>query len=129
MSETQVLIQFRDQLISFFDELITQFPEEPDLYVVRIFLKDQMPIKDIMDHFIFKLVTLREYVSKRDEQFFLTNGAIFEKIGKDKVANFKKLWRSGRLDDEDKAVIWKWIDSFVFLADKYQKEIEKQVKK
>ena len=39
----------------------------------------------------------------------------------DKTLHFKKLWRSGKLDDDDKKIIWKWIDSFVYLSDKYIK--------
>ena len=35
--------------------------------------------------------------------------------------HFKKLWRSGVLDNDDKDIIWKCVDSFVYLADKYNK--------
>jgi len=37
------------------------------------------------------------------------------------LSHFRKLWRSGVLDIEDKRVIWQWVDTFVFLADKYIK--------
>jgi hypothetical protein len=33
------------------------------------------------------------------------------------------LWRSGLLDDEDKQVIWNWIDAFIYLGDKYTKVV------
>ena len=38
MSELQVLSEFKNGLISFFDELIDQFPKEGDLVMIRIFL-------------------------------------------------------------------------------------------
>jgi hypothetical protein len=31
------------------------------------------------------------------------------------------LWTSGQMDAEDKKVIWKWVDSFVMLGDRYAK--------
>jgi len=65
---------------------------------------------------------LKKMVKERNETFFLEHN-IFDYLGKDKVNNFKKLWRSGNLDDEDKEVVWKWIDSFIFLGDKYAKSM------
>ena len=127
MSEIQILQQFKKQLISFFDELISQFPEEPDLVLIRIFLNDQMPIKDVMDVFIRKInkpaegdgLTIREMIKNRNENFFVENNSLFQEISKMKVNHFKKLWMSGRLDEEDKKIVWKWVDSFLYLSDKY----------
>ena len=54
MTSNSVLIlnEFKKGLISFFDELIEQFPEHGDLVVIRILLKDQLPVTQIMNHFI-----------------------------------------------------------------------------
>ena len=127
MSTEQILSEFKTSLITFFDELIEQFPEEPDLIIIRIFFNDQIPVKDVMDLFNFKINTenqlLKKMVKDRNEKFFLEHN-IFDALGKDQVNHFKKLWRSGRLDDDDKAVVWKWIDSFVYLGDKYMKCIQ-----
>ena len=121
----EILKEFKNSLITFFDELIDQFPEEGDLIIVRIFLKDQMPIENVMTIFINNLnkdeQKLRKMVKDRNEIFFLENN-VFDTVNKNKVLHFKKLWRSGRLDDDDKKVVWKWIDSFIFLSDKYNKE-------
>lgn len=124
MSEIQVLSEFKNGLISFFDELIDQFPYEGDLIMIRIFLKDQIPIEDVINIFNNAINKengkLKEMIKKRNEIFFLENN-IFDAFSKNKVMHFKKLWRSGSLDDDDKKVIWKWIDSFVYLGDKYIK--------
>lgn len=119
MSEIQILKQFKEQIITFFDELISQFPEEADLVILRIFLENQIPIEEVINTFIHKLLTVREMITSRNESFFLENDSLFQKISKNKVNHFKRLWRSGRLDKDDKEVVWKWVDSFVFLADKY----------
>lgn len=124
MSEIQILTEFKNGLITFFDELIEQFPYEGDLVMIRIFLKDQINITDVM--IIFTNVInkdeqkLKKMIKDRNENFFLENN-IFDSFSKNKVLHFKKLWRSGALDSDDKKVVWKWIDSFVFLSDKYNK--------
>jgi hypothetical protein len=123
MSKIQILIDFKAALVNFFDELIEQFPEEGDLVMLRIFLNDQVPIADVMSVFISKLLPLKDFVTKRDVNFFLGTGAasLFEKLDKTKVNYFKILWQSDRLDDSDRVQIWKWYDYFMILAEKYQK--------
>jgi len=125
MSELQVLSEFKNGLISFFDELIDQFPKEGDLIMIRIFLKDQIPIEQVMNTFNNSINKdnnkLRKMVKDRNELFFLENNVFDESVSKNKIVHFKKLWRSGRLDDDDKEVVWKWLDSFIYLGDKYLK--------
>ncbi len=127
MSEIEVLSEFKTQLLAFFDELIGQFPREGDLVVARLFLANQIQTKDAMEIFIHKMNTneqeLKKMVKTRNELLFLEH-SLFDNLGKDKVTHFKKLWRSGQLDDEDKQVIWNWIDAFVYLSDKYIKAVQ-----
>lgn len=130
LNDTRVLSEFKSSLITFFDELISQFPLEGDLVIARIFLNDQVPIKDVIDEFILKMSMndnlLKRMVKERNESFFLEHN-VFDSLGKDKVNHFKKLWRSENLDNEDKEVIWKWIDSFIYLGDKYTKAIRENM--
>jgi len=121
MSETQILQQFKQQIIAFLDELIVQFPSEGELILLRIFFSDQIPIKEVMDDFNHRLLTVRELIRGRDEHFFLESNTIFGEIEAGKVNHFKKLWRSGRLDNDDKETIWRWMDVFVKIADRYGK--------
>jgi len=133
MSEIQVLKEFKNNLISFFDELIDQFPEMGDLVMVRIFLKDQISTKDVIEMFSFQInkneQQIRKIIKERNEQFFLEDNNFFDSITntsvndgtKNKVSKFQNIWRSNRLDAEDKDTIWKWIESFVYLTDKYNK--------
>lgn len=126
MSDFEVLSEFKTQLIAFFDELISQFPLEGDLVVVRLFLANQIPIKDAMDSFKHRINTnnqeLRKMIKQRNESFFLEH-SLFDTLGKNKVSHFKKLWRSGSLDDDDKLVMWNWVDALVYLSDKYTKSV------
>ena len=126
MSEFEVLTEFKKQLILFFDELITQFPLEGDLVVIRLFFSNQIPIQNVVNTFNHKINTndqeLKKMVKERNESFFLEHN-IFDNLGKEKVIHFKKLWRSERLDNEDKEVIWRWIDTFIYLGDKHSKVV------
>lgn len=119
----RVLNEFKNSLIAFFDELISQFPEESDLIVCRIRLASQIPIKDVIDEFNLKMCDdqIKSLVVERNESFFLDDVMFADKLEKITVDHFKLLWRSGRLDSEDKELVWRWMDSFIYLADKYTK--------
>lgn len=123
-SRIQILTDFKTNLVSFLDELIEQFPEEGDLVIARIFLNDQVPIADVMNTFITNLLPLKDMVKQRNDDFFLNNNVLFDRLDKNKVNHFKRLWRSERLDAEDRQVIWKWYDLFISLSEKYQKSKE-----
>lgn len=122
MSETEILQEFKKQLLSFFDELIGQFPQEGDLVLIRLFITNQIPIKDVMDIFVENVTKndneLKTMITDRNELFFLEH-SMFDNLGKDKVNHFKRIWRSDNLDEEDKEVIWNWVDAFVYLSNKY----------
>ena len=124
MAETQILIQFKNSLVSFIDELIEAFPNEADLIILRIFLKDQILIEDVMNKFIHIInkedQKIKTYIKERNESVLLEND-IFQSISKTKAINFQKLWRSDTLDDDEKNAVWRWIDSFVMLADRFGK--------
>lgn len=133
MSEIEILKQFKNALISFLDELISQFPSEGDLVIFRIFLKDRVPIENVINYFVLKILPLKKMVQERDEDFFLNKCTLFESIQspdkKGKVNRFKKLWRSPLLDNDDKRVVWEWFDSFIYLSEKYQKCKSKNAQK
>lgn len=130
MSEHEVLVEFKRQLLSFFDELIDQFPSEGSFVIARLFLETSIPIKSVMDNFNHKINkdnrTLYDMIKSRNESFFLEH-SMFDELGKDNVERFKKIWRSDHFDDEDKNMMWDWVDAFVYLGDKYAKAIGKAV--
>jgi hypothetical protein len=126
MSEILILKEFKKNLISFVDELIDQFPSEGDLVILRIYFSDQCEIKEVMESFTQYLNKddniIKKNIEERNDSFFLNHNTLFENvIDKTKIIYFKKIWRSPQLDQEDKETIWKWVDSFVFLSDKYAK--------
>lgn len=130
MSDIELLKALKTQLVSFLDELINTFPSETDFVIYRIFVKDQLPITDIMNYIIYNLCPHIDMIKNRDEKFFLNYNILFEKLeekGNNKVNYFKKLWTSGQLDNENKEIIWKWFECFVTIALKYDKLNNKSV--
>ena len=129
MSEIELLSTLKNQMVNFLDELIEAFPSEPDFVIFRIFIKDKIPISEIMLYITKNLCPLQDMIKERNSNFFLNHNILFEKIGEGnsgKVNHFKKLWMSNTIDKQDREVIWKWFHSFVTLGNKYI-ELKKKV--
>lgn len=120
-NKLKLMKEFRDQLVTFLDEIIEQFPTECDFVLIRMFIKDQIPVHDILGRFIRDILPVKEYVEKKDESFFLNNTLLYTggNISNDKINHFQQLWQSNKLDDEDRETIWKWMACFIKIADCY----------
>ena len=121
----KLLLQFRDQMIRFLDELIEQFPSESQFIIIRIFFKDKIPVEDIIGNFIKQVLPHKEFIKTRNEKFFLQGTNIYNSAykshGKESVDHFKNLWTSSLLDKDDRKILWSWFDLFVLLGEKYFK--------
>jgi len=121
--------EFRNQLVDFLDELIEQFPRESQFVIMRIFIKDQVPAIDVLGRFIRDVLPHKEHIQKRDYDFLIKNSIFyaqnsassnqFKNSSVQKIDHFSELWKSNQLDDEDRKIIWDWLDVFVELASKY----------
>ena len=117
--------EFRSHLVQFLDELIEQFPNEPNFVIIRIFIKDQVPVADVIGRFIRDILPFREQAKKRDDKFFIEHHFLYmsnnelQKVGKGNIDHFTKLWQSDALDENDRQVIWDWVDLFMEIANKY----------
>ena len=76
--QLRILSIFKDQFITFLDELIAQFPSEPDLVIVRIFMKDQVPVADVLCHVIQEILPHEKKINSKDDRFFLENKTLFQ---------------------------------------------------
>jgi hypothetical protein len=122
MSDTKILIMFKNQVLAFCDELIEQFPCEGDFVVLRMFIDGRIPIKVAMEGFNKNInrddQKLRHMITSRNENFFINENP-FTFMSSDKITRLSGLWSNGDMDQEDKEVIWKWVDSLVTIGDKY----------
>lgn len=120
-SQADILAEFRNNMVEFFDELIEVFPAETDIILARIMVKDVLNPEMVMNQFILDVVPHREQIKNRHEEFFLTNNFLHHLNSKGKVNHFKLLWKSNQLDDDDRKILWQWFDTFLHFAEKYQK--------
>lgn len=124
MTNREVLIEFKKQIICFLDELINQFPNEGDLVVFRLFLENQIPIENVMQNFKYQLnkdnCKIKNMIKERNQDFFINYEVFSGNCQQEgRISHFKKIWLSGQLDKEDKEVIWKWMDAFAFLSEQF----------
>lgn len=119
MNKTErIVADFKASLVQFLDELIETFPLNQDFIMMRVLIKDQIPITVIMDSFVEDVDTLRLKVDARDESFFTEYNPIFAKLGKEQT--FQTAWASIRHDRENTDVMWRWIAKLVRLAENYK---------
>jgi hypothetical protein len=116
---TMLLHVLKTQLLLFFDELIVLMPKEQDFLVMRFFIKDQIPITDVMEYIIQKLIPLEDAIVNKDERFFLDHQVLFEDLRDhdSKVNYFKDLYLQS--DTENKEVFWNWFNYFLNIGKKY----------
>lgn len=118
----QILDDFHRNLIDFLDELIEQFSSEPNLILCRLFLKDRVPKQTIIETFINECFPHKDAILKRDDKLFIEQDLdLFRSFNQSNVNHFRKLWQSNILNEDDRKVMWDWLDSFIFLGEQYQK--------
>jgi hypothetical protein len=115
MSDFTSYSNLHNTIVSFFDELVDMFPKEGDFVALRIMIKDQIPVTQLVKHFKSTLLPEKELVKTRNKTFFDKN-VLFTYVGEAHSQKFKKLFHG--LDDEDQESIWKWLDAFVMLTEK-----------
>ena len=128
MSQIGYLKDFKTQMVNFIDELIEQFPQEAAFVLIRIFIKDKIPAEDVLGRFMRDCLPFKDFIDNKDETFFLNSDIIYQSYANDtsgeddEVNRFRELWRSNQLDDDDREVIWSWMNLFFKLAISYYKK-------
>ncbi len=115
MSDLKSYTDLHKTIVSFFDELVEMFPNEGDFVALRIMIKDQVPVTQIVNHFKKSLLPEKENIRQRNRAFFDKN-VLFTSVGESQYQKFRSLFLG--LDKDDQDAIWKWLDAFVALTEK-----------
>ena len=119
--QTKLLKVFSDQLIKFIEELIIKMPQEPDFQILKLFIKQQIPIKDLMKGWIRQMDKnegkIRNMINDRNDNFFMTENP-FKFLSEQRVNKLSLLWKD--LSDSEQNTIWCWMDLFLKISDKYK---------
>jgi hypothetical protein len=99
---------------------MTILPDEKDFFWFHMFVKNQVPMLDVMNYIVKNIVPLETKIEARDDEYFKTNAVLFEKLGdfKTEVNRFKMLWDANQNSD-DRDVVWKWLECFVGLGKQF----------
>jgi hypothetical protein len=110
-------------LVSFFDELIEQFPNEADFVTLRVLISSgQAPMSILLDVWIKNFEDDKKKIKERNPEFFTSSSGTLSSIGKTSIVDtFRRVWKVIDLDEDNKKTIWKWIDNFVIIVEKYKK--------
>lgn len=119
LNKIEILKLFKENIIIFLDNLIELFPEESDIIVVRILFDTQISIEKFMKIFSSMILPAKDIIQKKDEKFFLDDPKFFDGVDQGKVIHWKRMWQSGRLEEDDKKQLWSWLDLFVNLCEQY----------
>lgn len=110
------------QISNFIDELDSTFPNHGDISIFKekfLFLKSANS-QLIVDYFIQFIYPLKEFITNKDERFFLDGGGQ-EKIdskGLNMRDNLRNLWIND-MSVDNKTIVWKYFKIFILLTDKY----------
>jgi hypothetical protein len=124
MSKIELLRLFKENLSGFLETLTEQFPKENDFKILKIIVRDQMPVEESLKIFSKTILPYSQMVLSKDDTFFLEKcGSILGgfDVNSNKVDHFKRIWTSGQLDDEDKENLWMWFKLFLNIAEQYSK--------
>jgi hypothetical protein len=104
------------------NDIIKAIPDESDMIVLQVLIESAPPL-EVANSFMEYAYPLRDKIKRRDESFFLSND-VFGPVSKNQIDHFRKLWKSGCLDDS-KPQIWKWFDILIVACDKYSENSKK----
>jgi predicted RNA-binding protein YlqC (UPF0109 family) len=121
MDSIELLREMRQNLLDFLDDLMVILPDEKDLIWFHVFVKNQVPMVDVVQYIVKNIVPLEPRVLARDDEYFKTHAVLFEKLGnfQTEVNRFKMLWDANQNPD-DRETIWRWLLRFIELGKQYQ---------
>lgn len=116
-------LELKKQVVRFLDELIEQFPYEPNFVLVRIWIKDQLSVEKFMQVAIVDLYPSKKYANEYCE---INNKKVMELLDnlmsrgwKGSKPIFQKMYDES--DEDDRKVLWQWFRLFIKLIDNHVK--------
>lgn len=126
----ELQVKFKNNMLKFIDELIDLCPDRGEFFMVKVFVRDNVPLPEIIERFADIVLPYTSQIKEKNQDFFLTTTALYDSMtgfeymrendnGKMLIESTRKLW-SEKFDDDDKNACWKWLNLFVILAKKYK---------
>ena len=124
-TEYSYQVTFKEKMVEFLDELIDLFPQEASFYLIRVFVKDKIPLDAVIGRFMSDCLKYYDYVEQRNDKLFLNTSFMYrsygDEFGNDQIDRFKDIWLR-ELDKYNKEQIWQWMTLFFKLSMNYYKK-------
>ena len=124
MNKVDIIKKFKTGLVCFLDELIEQFPKENDFYLARIMIKDTIPIVDIIKYFTEYIIPHKNLIKLKQKDIVVEkifSLGINGSVSKEKIERYNKIY--DQLHEEDREMVYTWIDFFITNVEEYNKLI------
>jgi hypothetical protein len=120
---TKASRRFNKQVDCLLNDLKTIFPEEKQLSVAQAQIEScKLLNQDILvEGFVQHVHQYKDQIMKKDEQFFLTEGNVKEQDYLSQALELRNLWKT-KLREENKNLLWKYLQVMVLIADQHIKE-------
>jgi hypothetical protein len=122
LSTVEILTLFQTNVIACLDNLIEIFvdgKERSSLIAFRVGF-ELIPVQDAMDLFADRILPLSKAIISKSDQFFLDPTKSFKlKVGGIEL-DWKSIWESHYLNQDDRAAIWNFMKLFLRLAESYK---------
>ena len=126
----ELQVKFKNNMLKFIDELIELCPNKGEFFILKVFVRDNVPLPEIIERFVNIVLPYNQQIKEKDQNFFLTTTALYDSItgfeymrendnGKMLIESTRQLW-SEQFDEDDKNACWKWLNLFIILAKKYK---------
>jgi hypothetical protein len=103
------------------DNIFDRSDEKGDLMLVEFFFKRMHPER-VIEHISKFTLPHKDQIQSRNLNFFLENKEIFAGLPADRVEYYSVMIAKGsRLSEEDRQIIWAYFDTFIALAESYEK--------
>jgi hypothetical protein len=112
--------EIRQYMIQCFDDLITQFPQEQDLIILKVFVENDIPAEQLTKMLHESIYPVRQMIYKKDAEFFLSKFKLFDTLDTSKVNHFKKMWLDPSLTSEGRDILWNWFILFAKFTEQYE---------
>lgn len=125
LSDVEILSIFKSNVVDCLDnllEIFTDGKDQQDLITFKVGF-ELFPITLTMKLFSDKILPLGTMIRKRNDEFFLDDTKNFKlKIG-DTEISWKSMWKSRKLEQDDKTRLWEYMTLFLNLAEMYRRHV------
>lgn len=109
----QIILEFVNELKKVFPP--TDRDVHSDLQLMEFFFKNMEP-NSLFKHLVKEVLPHVDQIKARDDKFFLNNKSVFAGLPEKRIKEISIAWETGKIDKENKDVIWEYFDTIVKLV-------------